>query len=155
MKRSILHNDLALDRILRIQHKGICMWCPRILHISNLLPYAGTSRQREHRAQRALCPNCRRGPLCLCAQGLHLSRTIRIQKQATSTVATRTGGSNFHQLFPRSALASQGPCVEPSGQQSTPCRGSTTVQRPVLTGKRVVVKHFKPARPTALSHPIA
>ena len=38
------------------------------LHISNLLPLAGTSRHR-HQAQRALCPNGRRGPLCLCAQG--------------------------------------------------------------------------------------
>ena len=117
MKRSILHNDLALDRILRIQHKGICMWCPpllhisnlcmwcpRILHISNLLPLAGTSRHR-HQAQRALCPSRgRRGPLCLCAQGLfHLSRTIRIQKQATSTVATRTQEQQFYQLFPRNA----------------------------------------------------
>ena len=43
--------------------------------------------------------------------------------------------------------ASQGPCIEPDGQQSTPC-GSTTVQRPMLTGKRVVgavVKHLTQA----------
>ena len=141
---------------MRIQHKGICMWCPRILHISNLLPLAALRAIRiEHNA---LCVRAE-AEEALCVFVLkalfHLSRTIRIQKQATSTVATHTGAAISINYSPVARARSQGPCVEPSGQQSTPCRGSTTVQRPVLTGKRVVVKHFKPARPTALSHQIA
>ena len=53
----------------------------------------------------------------------------------------------LHGCYPESVIsinysparASQGPCIEPDGQQSTPC-GSTTVQRPMLTGKRVVLR---------------
>jgi len=138
---------------LRIQHKGICMWCPLSSPsaIFFLLPHfapppSSTTRFVPERQKRPFVSLCPRPPSFAHNQdskaghfhGCHAHR-----------------GSNSHQLFPRRALASQGPCVEPSGQQSTPCRGSTTVQRPVLTGKRVVVKHFKPARPTALSHPIA
>ena len=137
MKRSILHNDLALDRILRIQHKGICMWCPLVPSTSAiffLLPALRATGIKHN----ALCVRTAEEALCVFVLKalFHLSRTIRIQKQATSTVAKLTGAAISINYLPCRALASQGPCVEPSGQQSTPCRGSTTVQRPVLTGKK-------------------
>ena len=111
--------------------------------ISNLLPPAARHPHRTApvSSQRALCPQLRWRPLCLCAaRGLDLLRTIRIhffkrQKQPQKAPRLLPWVCDFHQLFP--PRASQGPCIEPDGQQSTPC-GSTTVQRPMLTGKRVV-----------------
>jgi len=128
LKRSTLHNDLALDRILRIQHKGICMWCPSCP--PHQQSSSSTSAQRhlygvssstsaifvcgvlgsspsaiffllpalratgiEHNA---LCVQAEaEEALCVCVLKalLHLSRTIRIQKQATSTVAKHTGAA--------------------------------------------------------------
>ena len=133
---------------MRIQHKGICMWCPlsstsaifvcgvQVLDISNLLPLAALRATAiKHNA---LCVRAE-AEEALCVFVLKAS-IFRAQSGFKSRPLPRLPhahrGSNFHQLFPRSALASQGPCVEPSGQQSTPCRGSTTVQRPVLTGKK-------------------
>ena len=134
------------------------MWCPLVPSTSAiffLLPALRATGIKHN----ALCVRTAEEALCVFVLKalFHLSRTIRIEKQATSTVAKRTGAAISINYLPCRALASQGPCVEPSGQQSTPCRGSTTVQRPVLTGKKegggLVVKHFKPARPAALSHP--
>ena len=187
MKRSILHNDRALDRILRIQHKGICMWCPRILHhISNLLP------PHQHKGICMWCPlsamwcpppphqqsssSCRhfappassttrfvseqrqkRPFVSLCPRPCSIFRAQSgFKSRPLSRLPHAHRGSNFHQLFPRNARSRvKVRALNHLVNSQRPACGSTTVQRPVLTGKRVVVTHFKPAPPTALSHPIA
>ena len=78
LKRSILHNDLvSWTGHCRFSTKTCVSSCPFLSAIFFFLPqFAATSHTLV--AQRALCPEQRWRPLCLCARGLDLSRTIRI-----------------------------------------------------------------------------
>ena len=100
LKRSILHNDLvSWTGHCRFSTKTCVSSCPFLSAIF-FLPQWAHRTSHTLLAQRALCPEQRWRPLSLCARGLDLSRTIRIQKQATSTVAKRTGAAISINYFP-------------------------------------------------------
>ena len=80
--------------------------------------------------------------MCLCARqgfGLLCTESGFTFQKPTKTAAHGCHPESVISINYSPARASQGPCIEPDGQQSTPC-GSTTVQRPMLTGKRVVLR---------------